>query len=489
MKRLLSPLSNLLQLSLLRTASLLVPAAERQEWFDEWNAELWQVRRTCTNESEFSWEGTREVITFCLGSFPDACCLRDFANTDNPHPEHVTGSARQCLLKLALVFALCVILVRLLPGVRAEINSIHYQTPSNLILIEPAVTPEQFHAWSSTRQRFFDDLAFYSTVTEAVSSPSGHSSKWQITHASSNLFSLLNLPVQYTAISSQGAHDFPSVFLSRQRWERDFKANPQIIGQLVRIGTHTVRIAGVIPDGVWRLPASPDAWLIESDSQLALHTPRSGYVLGHLTRAGMDFVSGNRITITTHGPKDEDIVYFGTVLAEHTRSPWQIYTFALFLVTLALPAVTSVSMSESQFSSYRPVWRRRIHRWLFLAGKIVLLAAIACIAAFDLAYGIAANNASAAELIQFSACFLIGLFGMRWALMDQSHRCPVCLRCVTHPAQVGHASRTFLGWSGTEMICVGGHTLLHVPSLPTSWCGAQRWLYLDTSWDFLFADF
>ncbi len=28
-------------------------------------------------------------------------------------------------------------------------------------------------------------------------------------------------------------------------------------------------------------------------------------------------------------------------------------------------------------------------------------------------------------------------------------------------------------------------TLLHVPALPTSWFGTQRWLYLDTSWKFL----
>jgi hypothetical protein len=36
------------------------------------------------------------------------------------------------------------------------------------------------------------------------------------------------------------------------------------------------------------------------------------------------------------------------------------------------------------------------------------------------------------------------------------------------------------------MMCVGGHTLLHIPALPTSWFDAQRWLYLDTSWEFLF---
>ena len=66
---------------------------------------------------------------------------------------------------------------------------------------------------------------------------------------------------------------------------------------------------------------------------------------------------------------------------------------------------------------------------------------------------------------------------------DMRQLCPVCLRRVTHPAQVGPASRTFLEWSGTDMMCMGGHTHLRVPSLPTRWFSGQRWLYLDTSWD------
>ena len=43
-----------------------------------------------------------------------------------------------------------------------------------------------------------------------------------------------------------------------------------------------------------------------------------------------------------------------------------------------------------------------------------------------------------------------------------------------------------LAWHGTELICAGGHGLLHVPELPTSWFATQRWLYLDTSWNSLF---
>jgi hypothetical protein len=104
-----------------------------------------------------------------------------------------------------------------------------------------------------------------------------------------------------------------------------------------------------------------------------------------------------------------------------------------------------------------------------------------------MAYSFTTPYSNASAYIQLVSTFALCLFGLRWTLRDQRQRCPVCLRVVEHPAQVGQASRTFLAWNGTELMCMDGHTLLHVPGIPTSWFGAQRWLYLDTSWDFLFA--
>jgi hypothetical protein len=122
-----------------------------------------------------------------------------------------------------------------------------------------------------------------------------------------------------------------------------------------------------------------------------------------------------------------------------------------------------------------------------LSAKIALLLPIVYLVSLDLAYGFTTFGRERAVYIQLISTFLMCLFGLRWVLKDQRQRCPVCMRCVTHPAHVGQASRTFLDWNGTEMMCMGGHTLLHVPSLPTSWFSTQRWLYLDTSWGFLFA--
>ena len=154
---------------------------------------------------------------------------------------------------------------------------------------------------------------------------------------------------------------------------------------------------------------------------------------------------------------------------------------------LALPAITSVSLGEASVNPQKTAWTRRLRRWSFLSAKIAFLLPIVYFVSLDLAYGSTTFGREQSVDIQLISTFLMSLFGLRWVLKDQRQRCPVCLRRVAHPANVGQASRTFLDWNGTEMMCMGGHTLLHVPSLPTSWFSTQRWLYLDTSWGFLFA--
>ena len=284
--------------------------------------------------------------------------------------------------------------------------------------------------------------------------------------------------------------DIPAVILSYQTWRRDFAGDPEVAGRIVLIGNLSARVAGVMPFGAWRLPEDPDAWLLEPDSQLAAIASRSarGYLIAHLTPLGEAAMQGECIPISVRAAEDDDLEFYGVSFAHRLKGPWGLFEFALILSLLALPAVTSVTMGESNYSHHRPSYKRTLYRWAFLGAKFALVASIAYFVSLDLAYWNASNYSPVAEFSQLAWSFTICLFGFRWALADQRQRCPVCLRRVSHPAHVGLASRTFLGWNGTEMICMGGHTLLHVPALPTSWFSGQRWLYLDSSWDFLFAD-
>lgn len=245
------------------------------------------------------------------------------------------------------------------------------------------------------------------------------------------------------------------------------------------------RIAGVAPRGSWRLPERVDVWLLEPDS--AVRTGSTGYVLAHLSSAGEVEMWAPRVFIKAYGPHDSELDLLGVSLDQKAPPPLSVFLLGVLLAFFALPATASVSMSEYGLISHKLTWPTRLRRWGFLGAKAALVLIIAYFASFDLACAYATLFSPLSVYLHLSSCFLICLAGLSWACRDQRQRCPVCLRRVTHPAQVGLASQTFLGWSGTELICAGGHTLLHIPALPTSWFSVQRWLVLDGSWDFLFA--
>lgn len=411
-------------------------------------------------------------------------------------PASMHGSARCCVLALCTALGLCILIGQFLPGIEIEKEAARAVPPPGVILIEageygvgehPTISFVEFRSWASQQQRFFSALAFYRMTDERVQVGGLSLGEWHVAHATGNLPGLLGAEAAQDAPESDAS--LPRVVISRSMWRRFFHANPAVIGQKITIAHHNLRISGIAPAGASQLPGHADLWVTESATALGRATSSAkGHVLALLSPAGQAEMSGDAVEITAYTDGGDPIAYHGVGLSPSTGGPLAIYLFALLLSVLALPAITSVFQTESSFDLHRPSAAARLKRLAFLATKLGVIAALGYWAAIDIAYCGFQNYSGAAEFLQFVSTFCICLFGFRWTLVDQSRRCPVCLRIVTHPAQVGIASCTFLGWNGTEMICTGGHALLHVPSLPTSWFSSQRWMYLDTSWDFLFAD-
>ena len=499
MKPLIEPFLRAFDMGLLCGASLIVPARQRREWRREWQSELWHVRQSCASAHEVSWEAEQEVTAFCLGAFQDAICLRQQGGQTRMPLMAPQGSAAQCVLLLGAALAACYALALVLPGVREERSLSMGQVNPGLVMIQnagysdtssPTVLPGQYRTWKSRKQHYFDGFAFYRVTQENVErgaaiSVSRGMSAWGVAHASANLFSLLGLPLRFAEPDDKADDGVPNVILSETLWTREFGASPHVAGKVVRVGSLSARIAGVAPNGFWKLPGKVDAWLLEPDSEMARRS--AGYVVAHLTDAGRAEMWTQAVHITAYGPDDSEDDLVGISIEDYRPKPWTIYLFALMLALLALPAITSVSLGEYSPSPQRTSWSRRIYRWSFLCVKVALLLPIVYFASLDAGYSLTPPFANSSAYLQLVSTFALCLFGLRWVLHDQRQRCPVCLRRVEHPAQVGQASRTFLSWNGTELMCMDGHTLLHVPGMPTSWFGAQRWLYLDTSWEFLFA--
>ncbi len=390
------------------------------------------------------------------------------------------------------------------PGVRAEQEATHYSLRPGLLLIQsnnqksistPVVTAAQYRNWRTTQQRYFAGLAFYTSAKMQATVEDHGTYSWQVAQASANLFSLLGLPIlrandDIANGNAPASESLPEAVLSYDAWVRDFDADSRIAGRIIHLGSQVVRVMGVAPCNSIKLPTDPDLWLLGNGNDTHASGKAKGFVIAMLSPLGR-YVSSSPdggMPIGVNGGDDISTDLIGVSLADRSQGIWSIAVFALFLALLALPAVVSVSISESAFSSHRPTIKRCLFRGAFLAASSLLVIGIAFSVSLSFAYAWTPGYSPNAEVAQFAVGFVLTLLGLRWVVLDHQKRCPVCLRHVTHPATVGSASQTFLGWNGTEMMCAGGHTLLHVPSLPTSWFGAQRWLYLDTSWEFLFAD-
>jgi hypothetical protein len=481
-----------IEFGILRCASVLAPAEQRTEWLLEWRSELWHAREAIQINGDHSWRQEAQILDFCSGAIQDAFAVRRIFQQNREAHKAFHGSAAECLLILGAVLAASYLLSLVLPGARAESHPALYKVNPNLIMIQNAfasndslatIPVEKYRAWKSWRQRYFDGFAFYRIARESATPGAARPRRWKVAHGSMNLFWMLGLPVRFSPATGDEAGRIPGVILSDEVWQKDFGSDSQIAGKTVRIGHSQVPVIGVAPAGAWRLPGTVDAWLLEPDSV----NRGVGFVIAHLTPLGAAEMQSSRVQISTSDGDESEEELYGVSFAERTKGPWGFYQFTMILAILALPAITSVSLGDSNFCSYRPSWANRLYRWMFLGVKVALLLPSVYFASLDIAYCGTTTYSIGAQYIQLIASFTMGLFGFRWILLDQRNRCPVCLRRVSHPAQVGLAGRTFLAWNGTELICAGGHTLLHVPALPTSWFSTQRWLYLDTSWKFLFA--
>jgi hypothetical protein len=194
----------------------------------------------------------------------------------------------------------------------------------------------------------------------------------------------------------------------------------------------------------------------------------------------------NRVYIPAFDAKSNNRNLLAVSFVDRTIGPWGAYCISIVSVLLVLPAITSVTRSDKASSTVKLSCAQLAVPGLFFSAKLALLLGILFILPIDLVYANSKGYDSGAPCAQLLFTLIFGLLGFWWVVDDQRKRCPVCLRRVTHPARVGIASRTFLAWNGTELMCTGGHTLLYIPAAPTSWFCAPRWIYLDPSWKFLF---
>lgn len=449
-----------MHLGLLWSASLLVPGWKRAEWSQEWRTELWYVLRECSSETSFHSRSVREATAFCMGAYKDAMWLRVRSwQTERPL-SRIRSSAAAYLLLLSAILFLTWGIARTSARVTAGRSRIQvHPWRMSGTGIPPCDCPSDFVVGRRSlqvTQLFFDGFSHYEITQEPVSSEGMPRTKWTVAEARSDFFDVLRFPVRLTDRVARVPDRVPRVVLGQDTWRRDFGGKADIAGAKLHVGSVDAVVAGVAFGGSMGLPGGANAWLLGSDPRST--RGQSEYVVGHLSPSG----------------------YFDD-------GRWGLSVAGMLLAFLLLPFVSRRFVGEYGSGSQKPVLSSRIRFWAFMIAKVTILLAIVYYSSMDLGSLLVQPFSPSSEYLQAISSVLLCLLGLRWIFRDQQSRCPVCLRRMAHPVDVGQPSRTFLAWNGTELVCESGHALLHIPEIPTSWFGARRWVCLDGSWQFLFA--
>lgn len=422
-------MSGRVHLALLRGAALLVRAPEREEWLAEWRAELWYV-------------GRNRRTAFCLGAFRDAFWMR----RHSPAPVFLQ-SPWECLAVLAALAGLSLLFASRLSLPREILFS---ATPPDSLMTISGIPVGDYRVLPGASSNF----AFYGPAQFRRGDPA-------VALASRNLFELLQVPA--AATGDPGA---APLVLTRTAWRQYFASDPRIVGRRLTLAGREAQVTAVVSDDVWRLPGRADAWLLVDEQYLGPLT--TGYVVAR--------VSPSMRSISVHNT-DGGVDRFTFIpLAD----PQALVAFLLIMAVGAviLPAVTSLSLGVYPENRHALSRATAMRRWIFLAAKVALVLSIVLFGSIDLFSLIAVG-------LQAHGLLVGSVVGLRWVLMDQRRRCPVCLRVLSNPTSIGEPSRTLLEWYGTELMCAKGHGLLHVPEIRNSY-SEQRWLHLDSSWSSLF---
>jgi hypothetical protein len=433
---------------ILRCAAWMVPIEDRPEWLAEWGGEAAHVRRSCKRP---------RLTVFCLGAFPDA--LWHLRNGQSARGILCIESPVRCLLFLTALATAAAYLVARSPAMndsrpepyrdaeRLAMVSRHFQNAPRLADIPVA----EYRARADRTNGPFDEVSFY-----VVRAPLVRSRRFALAIASPNLFRLLGVPVSASGL-----------ILTRSAWRRYFDSDPGIVGQTIQINGKPARIAAIIPDSAWRLPGYMEGWLLDAARLAELPPDTNGFMVARLQSGSQSNLRWPMATPNERGmygvlvlsplPQDQSVLNVLLLIA-----------FALIL----LPLTTSLSLGEFSAGCDSRRWPARIRWWMFFGVKIALLLPIVFGGLYALGVLLLAPQGAIVSLV----------LALRWALLDQRNRCPVCLRPLSHPVRIGEASHTFLAWYGTELLCTRGHGLLHVPEIRTSCYAEQRWSYLDPSW-------
>jgi putative ABC transport system permease protein len=268
---------------LIRVIGVIVPRRLRVDWRQEWEAELEYRETQLTQWDRLDWGGKLSLIWHSLGAFADALWMQPRRMEDEMFQDLRYGV--RMLLKHKGFTAVAALTLALGIGANTALFSV-----VNALLLRPLPFPQPellVQVWEFDRQS--GNQKFEVALPNLVDWRAQSQSFWRLAVYLHTSFSLIGAdePDQVSVLSvspnyfkvigvmpaqgrdlrdEDGLSAAPRIaVLSDGFWQRRFAADPQIIGQTIKLNNESCAIVGVMPAGF----AFPD-------SEVEVWTPMRG---------------------------------------------------------------------------------------------------------------------------------------------------------------------------------------------------------------------
>jgi len=483
-------------LLLIRAAGLLVPVLWRAEWRREWEAELWHASRALEQRDEPAafWKLWR----FCCGAFADAVWhLRTLFDRETiaRAVRRRTESASFCLACLAALALAVVCASGLLSRTRDIVLPLPYENAGRIVTVSRnnaalAMRQEVPVGWIGLWRnggRLTEGAAAYRWSKQVLTDSAGQSSRVLAAEISDNFFPLLapQLSAGRMLLPGDALHCSNCLVLSHGfAREHDLA-----VGSRVSLDGVPRRVIGILDRRFWFLSRDIAVW--------SVGVPRKEDTgVGVIVRLRPDVTSEAaegelESAVQTTGVAPWNSIVSLTVLQDRVRSVFGSFalgaSLALVIALIGLRVrVPEPVQCRTAFSGKRG-WLRA----LFFAAKNVLLFSTVLLAGIEFTRAPAITMIGGTDTLTepFSTWMflLASMAALTWSIHDHRRRCRVCHRRLGLAAHVGCRGCMLLDWSGTEMVCIHGHGILHIPEMLSSVQETERWTSLDESWQGLFA--
>ena len=502
---------------ILRAASLLVPKAQRKDWYREWYGEVWHWAHFLAESGRMNSVAKLELARHCWGAFADAAWHRWDQQGFMRALDQVPRSARFCLGAIVSLLLLALLLSGFAPTIRSGLRKLPYDHPERLATLFFDSNFTQYHDstlfksvtdWSQ-RSRTASAVAAYSDQPIAVSLAGETFEVWS-TRVSPNFFELLGARQALgRLLQASDAQDCAHcVVLSHQFWQSHFHGDAAVVGKTIRLGKQEKvidgkavlvggeesKVIGVLPENFQFLSPAASIWALPpSDPKGSNFADQTGAVLrlkpgSSVEQAADEFSRYTKQDASSFGYAKARI----EPMASRARQGVKLYLIVTALALTGCIVLASARFAVARTKRLKLGARITFRWWSFLVVKTVLVLSACLVASLELAGRISIFFTG--EIRPFVGpsstwIFLVtAMLCLSWSLHDQSRRCRVCLKRLGNEANVGAPSYLLLDWWGIELVCPEGHGVLHVPEMSSSWLEFDQWVHMDESWKPLFED-